>query len=861
MRCVNGRRRFPRRREHGYTSTRRPRHAPEVEMLSSLELIARNDAATWEIHVAETSNLLIGVSCAAVAVALVYLHQNLEDLRYRAAYIPFACLLALSGVAHVLDALSIFHADLWAHGILLAFSAVCGVGTAILLRDLVLRAERLAGRERAARHRETELAATVEQLSSAYSRSQELSELKAQVFANLSHELRTPLTLILGPVQKLKETANLDEEQRASLTMVERNAQVLIGHVSDLLELSRVDSVGVELNRKPTDAGRLIRTLATNFRELAKDLGVEYEVDFPRLRQPLLLDTQKLERIAMNLLANAFKFTPRGGRVAFRVRLIDGAERRTAHSELVLTVDDSGPGIRKEDRELVFERFRQLDGKPNRSFGGTGLGLAIVREFVAAYSGSVVLEDSLEGGARFVVRLPVELSEQQAENDRDSLPISVSSAEMLALKPRPTSDRRPDGAPELPLILVVEDNPDMNRFVCSSLSGEFQVASAFDGPQALDRLELLTPDLIVTDFMMPRMSGDEFVQAVRGRPLLRDIPVLVLTARDDTELRVRALEGGVQDWLTKPFTMPELVARARNLISARRARAVLREELTTREFDLGELASQLAERKRQLESLLGTLTQALEQAELASRFKTSLLRLVSHELRTPLGALQLQLERLAGAHHGPLNDPQQQLIVRMRRSLSRLTDTIQSLLEYARIESGRLELCVEVFDMNELVQSVVDDFSPQAEAKGLRMELLSPREVVSFESDSRLVRLVLVNVVANALKFTEKGRISIGIQAYADHCEMQVEDTGPGIEPGLRASVFEPFFQGESMPRRHSPGTGLGLSLVREMLLALGGHIELESEVGRGSTFRISIPRAAVSWPRLATLHPAQNTA
>src|SRR5207248_1201410 len=146
----------------------------------------------------------------------------------------------------------------------------------------------------------------------------------------------------------------------------------------------------------------------------------------------------------------------------------------------------------------------------------------------------------------------------------------------------------------------------------------------------------LTPDLIVTDFMMPRMSGDEFVQALRRRPALRDIPVLVLTARDDAELRVRVLSDGVQDWLTKPFTVPELVARARNLVSARRARAVLREELTTREFDLGELALQLAERKRQLESLLETLTQALEQAELASRFKTSLLRLVSHELRTPL---------------------------------------------------------------------------------------------------------------------------------------------------------------------------------------------------------------------------------
>ncbi|HWZ87200.1 MAG TPA: ATP-binding protein, partial [Polyangiaceae bacterium] len=763
-------------------------------------------------------------------------------------------------IAYIFDAIGIFHADLWVHGMLLVLTAICGVGTVFFIRDLVVRATALAAREELAQRRETELSAKVEQLSSAYSRTLELSELKTQVFANVSHELRTPLTLILGPVQKLREARNLSEEQRAALTMVERNAHLLLGHVSDLLELSRVDSVGVTLNRRPIDVGLLIRTIASGFRDLAKDLGVRYEVELPRLGKSVLLDTEKLERIAMNLLANAFKFTPRGGQVAFRVRLTDGADRSDPQ-ELVLTVDDTGPGIAVEDRGRVFERFRQLDSKPNRAFGGTGLGLAIVKEFVAAYSGSVVIEESPDGGARFVVRLPLELSEKQVDGEREGLASSASSAEMLALKPRPQSDRDFDPALDLPLILVVEDNLDMNRFVCSSLSGEFQVASAFDGAQALARLELLTPDLIVTDFMMPRMSGDEFVQAVRSRPALRDIPVLVLTARDDAELRVRVLEGGVQDWLTKPFTVPELIVRARNLVSARRARAVLREELTTREFDLGELALQLAERKRQLESLLETLTQALEQAELASRFKTSLLRLVSHELRTPLGALQLQLERLSGAHHGPLNDPQQQLIVRMRRSLSRLTDTIQSLLEYARIESGRLELCVETFDVRELAQSVVDDFSPQAEAKGLSLELTAERGPMSFESDARLLRLVLVNLIANALKFTDNGEIALHVRVLSDHCELEVKDTGRGIEPELRASVFEPFFQGESVPRHPSPGMGLGLSLVCEMLHALGGSVELDSEVGRGSHFRVSVPKAAAALGHSLAAAAAQNSA
>ena len=382
-------------------------------------------------------------------------------------------------------------------------------------------------------------------------------------------------------------------------------------------------------------------------------------------------------------------------------------------NELVLSVDDSGPGIRVEDRERVFERFRQLDGKPNRAFSGTGLGLSIVRR----------IRDRVRGlgtGRRLRARRRAlrRASARRTRRGHCWTANATASRFRSAAQRCKRSARAPLPAPEsgqladLPLVLVVEDNPDMNRFVCSSLSSEFRVASAFDGKQALLRLEHLTPDLIVTDFMMPHMSGDEFVHVLRTKPELIDIPVLVLTARDDIEVRVRVLSAGVQDWLTKPFTVRELVARARNLVSARRARAILRAELTTREFDVGELAGQLAERKRRLESLLESLSDALEHAEVASRFKTSLLRLVSHELRTPLGALQLQLERLSGEHRGPLNDAQQQLIVRMRRSLARLTDMIQSLLEYARIESGRLELFVESFDLRELAQGVVDDFAP-----------------------------------------------------------------------------------------------------------------------------------------------------
>ena len=808
------------------------------------------------------SNALLGVSSLAGAFAT---HRALGKFELRAArvgYVGFASLLATSGVAHLLLGLGVLRASDAFLATLSVLRVACAVGAVLLLRHGIAHGMALRVREQKALRRQGELKGVLNELSGSYSRLQRLAELKTQAFANVSHELRTPLTLILGPVRALREASELTEEQRAALAMVERNGQLLLGHVNDLLELSRADAVGVVLNRARTDVSALIKTLSTSFRPLARDLGIEYSIDLTHPVPALVLDPEKFERIAMNLLANAFKFTPSGGKVALSVHLAEGDASLDGRTQLVLAVDDSGPGVRPEDRELVFERFRQLDGKPSRSFGGTGLGLAIVREFVSAAMGVVRVEDSSLGGARFVVSLPAELVDTQSESEAEIFPPSVRSAEMLALQSRPTPTLDPGSLADLPLVLVVEDNPDMNRFVCSSLVGEFRVASAFDGQQALARLEHLNPDLIITDFMMPRMSGDELVGALQNDPVHQDVPVLVLTARDDVELRVQGLSKGVQDWLTKPFTVPELVARARNLVSARRARTILRAELATREFDVGALAAQLAERKRQLESLLDSLSQALEQAEVASRFKTSLLRLVSHELRTPLGPLSLQLERLSGEHRGPLNEAQQQLVLRMRRSLARLTDTIQSLLEYARIESGHLELAVETFDPRELARSVVEDFAIQAEAKGLLLRLSAPESNLDFTSDIRLMRLVLVNLVANALKFTDRGEVVVTVNSQDERCELTVVDTGPGIEPSLTMTVFEPFFQGEGAThRQYTQGAGLGLSLVREMLNALGGSIELESTLGVGSTFRISVPRAAPPASQTLPVDRARNSA
>ncbi|MEI9951255.1 MAG: HAMP domain-containing sensor histidine kinase [Pseudomonadota bacterium] len=342
----------------------------------SLDLLILNTLPTWEVRLRAISNVLFGLSCLAGLVVLTYLGRKFRDLPARAAYLPFGALLGVTAVSHFAHSLALLPDLIWVASSLRALKALCAVGSVALLGSVVVRIDSLLARERGALQRESDLTAVLKELSSAYARLQNLDELKTQVFANVSHELRTPLTLILGPIQDLREAAGLNPEQHASLAVVERNARLLLGHVNDLLELSRADAVGVELERKPTDVRSLLRTLAASFRPLAANLSIEYQVELQLSPRPHLVDPQKLERIAMNLLANAFKFTPSGGSVALCVQIAEESETGEGRAELVLAVDDSGPGIRSEDRERVFERFRQLDGKPNRAFSGTGLGLS-----------------------------------------------------------------------------------------------------------------------------------------------------------------------------------------------------------------------------------------------------------------------------------------------------------------------------------------------------------------------------------------------------------------------------------------------------------------------------------------------------
>lgn len=789
------------------------------------------------------SDALIGLSYVSISATLVYLvYRGRRDIPFHSMFLAFGLFIIACGATHFMEIWTLWRATYWLSGTIKGITALASLVTAAALPPLVPMILAMIRAARESDENKQNLERTHAELQEVHARLRDFDELKTQFFANVSHELRTPLTLIIGPTEQLLSTDRLDPDQRRSLEVVQRNAQTLLKHVNDLLDVSRLEAGRLEVDYTETDLASLVRLSASHFEILATERRIDFRLEVPEVATAQT-DPDKVQRIVLNLLSNAFKFTPPGGVIRCRLEVTAGGS--SAPGQAVLTVADSGPGIPPEMREAIFERFRQADGGVTRSHGGTGLGLAIVRDFVRLHRGTIAVESAEEGGALFRVTLPLTAPAGTKVRTEPDAPVDGDRARQTLAELRAQVEVVPSEQPgERPTVLVVEDNPEMNRFVAEILSDRYHVSTASDGREGLMAARRLRPDLILSDVMMPAMSGDQLVAAVRAEPELERTPIMLLTAKADDELRVQMLREGAQDYVMKPFSPEELRARVDNLVVMKRARDVLQQELSTQVVDLELLATEVTSRKQELQAALDSMRVALDYAEKSSQVKSNFLRLVSHELRTPLTVLQLQLQRLERDAEQTMTERQRTIIDRISGASRRLLDLIESLLEYARIESGRLQLHVEPTDLNFLVGEVVSELEPQASRRNLEIRFSPTTEVPLLASDPRLIRLILVNLIGNAIKFTDEGYVEVRVGIEQDLHRVTVRDTGPGIPKEQQSVVFEPFAHLEPVHQKHTPGVGLGLALVREMTTALGGTIELESEEGRGATFTLFIPRA-----------------
>jgi signal transduction histidine kinase/ligand-binding sensor domain-containing protein/DNA-binding NarL/FixJ family response regulator len=446
----------------------------------------------------------------------------------------------------------------------------------------------------------------------------ELDHMKSRFFANISHEFRTPLTLITGPIDDLlKSAGRANTKYRNLLGMMKRNTQRLQQLISELLELSRLETGRMQLKVSTGDMGGFLRSIASSFLSLAEKKRIRYEIDIKEEPGAFYFDKDKLEKIVTNLISNALKFTREGDSVRVRADYPSSPDHDSLKQVRIL-ISDTGPGIPEKEREKIFDRFHRIDNHESRYTEGTGIGLALVKELVDLYRGKIELESEVGKGSTFRVFLPIS---KEAFSENEIVEVQPETEEIPIVHAEPLSDKTDQSVTdqavtdlpltdqaftsqeetvkihagtggtkaetggtraERPMILVVEDNEDLREYIAQQLDTRYRILEAEDGREGLQRAMDHIPDLVISDIMMPDMDGVEMCEQLKMDHRTSHIPLIMLTAKADKPTKMESYEKGADDYIIKPFDAEELQSRVKNLIEQRkRLRERYRKEFLT----------------------------------------------------------------------------------------------------------------------------------------------------------------------------------------------------------------------------------------------------------------------------------------
>lgn len=397
---------------------------------------------------------------------------------------------------------------------------------------------------------------------------QNMTDLKLSFFTNISHELRTPLTLILGGIEDVRKNDCLSPRGDISLTLAHRNAKRMLTLINQLLDFRKIVKNKMELKISRVDLVPVVEDALDDFREMAAERRIELLFTVSRRSILVWVDIERMESVVYNLLSNALKFTPNGGKIEVILSV------RDEDDSVTLTVRDTGIGIPKDKLGTIFERFAQASRAVDTNMKGSGIGLSLCRDIVALHHGEIAVDSRPGEGAAFTVKLrlgnahfgmeQIDFSDTAATGRKTDYMVSdYTSTE----RQRRTDVQPPQGAQK---ILLVEDNRELRLFMYNNLIDSYFVVEADDGVEALEKIRSEMPDIVITDLMMPRMDGIELIDKVRHDFTMSHIPIVMLTARHSPDDRVKAMEFGADGYITKPFSIELLLARIDNLLTQRR---------------------------------------------------------------------------------------------------------------------------------------------------------------------------------------------------------------------------------------------------------------------------------------------------
>ncbi len=392
----------------------------------------------------------------------------------------------------------------------------------------------------------------------------EVDEIKSKFFANISHEFRTPLTLILGPSKQLSEELK-DEKTKIKADLIHRSANKLNRLVDELLDFSKIEAGEMKLKACPVNIVSVVKEIILSFHSLAERKNISFNYNCNDDEIIAYLDKDKIDKIITNVLSNAFKFTPEGGKVEVEIN------KSAKFAKIIIT--DTGVGIPQNHIDKIFNRFYQVDGSHNREQKGTGIGLALTKELVELHKGKIEVESEEGKGSKFRMIFPLGKEHLKPEeiNEKDEEYLKEKMISPLdEFLEREVEQKVDVELSDMPTLLIVEDNPDVRKYISMILENHYQIFEAKDGEEGLDKSFEIIPDLVISDIMMPKLDGFQMCDKLKKDSRTSHIPIIMLTAKATMEDKINGLEIGADDYIMKPFEAEELKARIRNLLDQRK---------------------------------------------------------------------------------------------------------------------------------------------------------------------------------------------------------------------------------------------------------------------------------------------------